>query len=270
MVVKSLEQLNREFMTDIQVDIIGSSHEPTAVKEHPAPERKLTEPSAPEQLVKEQQAPERKAKERIKKERQVKERIKKERPVKEHITKERQSKENQAKEHPAPKHAQERSVLKELGSLGIKIMIIVGMAAAIFTFVYGFHYNTDPDMSPAVKDGNLVLYYRCDKSYHSGDLILLTFQGNNQVRRVVAIAGDTVDITEEGLIVNGALQQEPDIYQITERYADGIEFPITLEEGQIFVLGDAREGATDSRVYGAVNVDDTHGTVITILRRRNL
>jgi len=148
--------------------------------------------------------------------------------------------------------------------------VIAGIAALIFRFVYGFHYNADPSMSPAVKDGDLVLYYRLDRKFRAGDLLLLGFQGQVQVRRVVAAAGDTVDITEEGLKINGALQQEQGIYQATQRYAEGVEFPLTLKENEVFVLGDAREGAADSRVYGPVNVEDAWGKVITLLRRRSL
>jgi len=162
------------------------------------------------------------------------------------------------------------SIWRELASLGVKIAAIAGAAALIFTFLYGFHYNVDPSMNPAIKDGDLVLYYRLDKSYKAGDLLLLTFQGHSQVRRVVATAGDTVDITEGGLVINGALQQERAIYQKTLRYADGVELPLTLGENEVFVLGDAREDATDSRMYGAVNTKDTRGTVIAVLRRRSL
>ena len=161
------------------------------------------------------------------------------------------------------------SVRKEIGSLAIKITAIISMAMLIFTFVYGFHYNIEPGMNPSVKDGDLILFYRLDKKYRAGDLVILTYQGQKQVRRVIATAGDTVDILEEGLMINGALQQESGVYQQTQRYAEGIEFPLTLGEGQIFVLGDARETATDSRMYGSVNAGDISGKVITILRRRN-
>jgi signal peptidase I len=170
----------------------------------------------------------------------------------------------------SPKRQSDPSVWRELGSLALKIGAIVGIAVWIFTFVYGLHYNADPAMNPAVKDGDLVIYYRWDKDYRAGDLLLLTFQGQTQVRRVIAVAGDTVDITENGLVINGALQFELGIYQKTERYAEGIDFPLTLGENEVFVLGDAREGATDSRIYGVINIKDTHGTVITVLRRRSL
>jgi signal peptidase I len=176
----------------------------------------------------------------------------------------------EASPEPLPQRPPEPPVGQEFKALLIKIGVIVGAALLIFNFVYGFHYNRDPSMSPSVKDGDLMIFYRWDKKYHADDLILLSFQGKSQVRRVVATAGDTVDITEEGLLVNGALQQEPGISQKTQRYAEGISLPVTLGEGQVFVLGDARENATDSRVYGPVNVKDTQGTVITNLRRRNL
>lgn len=169
-----------------------------------------------------------------------------------------------------PRKNKNASLLREFISLSVKIAVIAGIAAAIFNFVYGLHYNIEPGMNPAIKDGDLVMYYRWNKNYRADDLIVLTFQGKKQVRRVVAMSGDTVDITKEGLFINGALQHEPGIYQETIRYADGIEFPVTLGEGQVFVLGDARANATDSRIYGPVNVQNTHGTVITTLRRRNL
>jgi len=139
----------------------------------------------------------------------------------------------------------------------------------IFTFFYGFHRNADPGMAPMIQTGDLVLFYRLNQDFAIGDLLLFNFQGERQVRRVVARAGDTVDFAEGYLIINGAAQQEPAIFQESWRYETGVSFPLTVGTGQVFVLGDAREGATDSRVYGPVNMEDTLGTVITVLRRRN-
>ena len=78
-----------------------------------------------------------------------------------------------------------------------------------------------------------------------------------------------MDITEDGLEVNGYLQQENLIYEETQRYADGIDFPVQINDDEIFVLGDARENATDSRIYGVVNTKDTKGKIMLIIRKRN-
>lgn len=168
------------------------------------------------------------------------------------------------------KQARQASVWRDLRSLVVKIAVIAVAATLAFTLVYGVDRNREPGMDPAVKDGDLVMYFRLDKDYVAGDLLALSYQGKAQVRRVVARSGDTVDITDDGLLVNGSLQQEPNISEKTQRYEEGIDFPVTLGTNQVFVLGDARENATDSRIYGPVNTGDTRGTVITLVRRRNL
>ena len=161
------------------------------------------------------------------------------------------------------------SVWHELGMLGLKIAAVVVITVLLFTFVYGVHYNSEPGMNTAVKDGDLVLYYRLSRDYNARDLAIVKFQGEKQVRRVIATGGDTVDITEQGLVINGALQLEREIYEETECYVDGPAFPMTLGHNQVFVLGDSRENAIDSRLYGVINKEDTYGNVITIVRRRN-
>lgn len=165
---------------------------------------------------------------------------------------------------------QEPSLLKDFLLLLLKIGAILLAFALAFTFLYGLHRTPDDAMAPAMREGDVIVYYRLNKYYTIGDALLLEVDGKQQVRRVVATAGDTVDITEDGLFVNGARQNEPNIYHDTQRYAEGIEFPITLHEDQVFVLGDERENSTDSRIYGAVNVEDTFGKVIASFRRRNL
>ena len=161
------------------------------------------------------------------------------------------------------------SFLRDIGALAFKIAMISIVFALVFILIYGFHRHTGPDMSPMVRDGDLVLFYRLGNVYSIGDLIVLDAQGQRQVLRVVANAGDTVDITDDGLIINGGLRHEPEIFQQTWRYANGVSFPLTVGAGQVFVLGDARESAVDSRDYGPVSTDDVLGTVMTIIRRRN-
>ena len=89
--------------------------------------------------------------------------------------------------------------------------------------------------------------------------------------RVVAAPGDTVSITEdERLMVNGNTMIENNIFYSTPQYAGFVQYPLVLGEDEYFVLGDYRNGAADSRFFGAVRKDEILGTVITILRRNNL
>jgi len=163
------------------------------------------------------------------------------------------------------------SIWKDLLLLFIKIVAIILAFILVFTFLFGAMRYHDPAMGPAIKDGDLIIFNRyMQSSYLQHDAVALEVDGQKQVRRVIAMEGDTVDITEDGLFINGALQQERGIYEKTERYEEGIDFPMTVPSGQIFVLGDSREGATDSRVYGAVKVEDTMGKVMTVIRLRGI
>ena len=83
--------------------------------------------------------------------------------------------------------------------------------------------------------------------------------------------GDTVEITDTGrVVVNGNTMIESNIFSHTEPYEGFIEYPITLQPGECFVLADLRNGGADSRFFGPVSEDEILGTVITIARRNNL
>lgn len=91
------------------------------------------------------------------------------------------------------------------------------------------------------------------------------------VCRVVATAGDTVEITPNGsLIINGNSMIESNIFSPTTMYVGFVEYPLTLKAGECFVLADHRDGGADSRFFGPVKEEEILGTVITIARRNNL
>ena len=161
-------------------------------------------------------------------------------------------------------------VTKDIVMLILKIAAIVLVSLMLFTFIYGALRYQEPYMSPAIKDGDLVIFYRFGKkAYMPRDLVVVRSHGKREVRRIIAAGGDIIDISENGLVINGALQQEPDIRSPTYRYHEGISFPVTVPYGEYFVLADKRDGADDSRIYGTVKSDALVGKVMTVLRRRD-
>ena len=151
-----------------------------------------------------------------------------------------------------------------------KIGIIIAIVFILFTFMYGVFRCSDVYMKPAIQDGDLVFYYRLDKDYIAGDVIVYKLEnGHITTGRVMAVAGDTVDIDDEGILVNGSYQTETDINEKTNRFEGGIDFPLTVGEGQVFILGDKRTQATDSRIIGCIDNSATGGKVMGLFRRRN-
>lgn len=175
----------------------------------------------------------------------------------------------------AKEDSTEKKPLIARNSLAYDLLVLVAQVAAIalgtiviFTFVFGIMRVTDPGMEPRFQDGDLVLFYRMDKNYLARDVVVFQNDGLLTSGRIVAMGGDTVNIDSQGLLVNGAYQQEPGIIDETTQVADGVTFPLTVPEGSVFVLGDNRDEATDSRIVGCIPIDQTLGTVIGLFRRR--
>ena len=171
---------------------------------------------------------------------------------------------------PLPEKSSPPPIRRDLGYLLIKLLLLGAILSVLLLVIFGITRNADLGMNPAVKHGDLVIYYRLDKEYTASDLVALTYEGTIQTRRVVATEGDTVDITEHGLTINGRIQDEIEVIGETLAYTEGISLPITLGADEVFLLGDSREQSEDSRLYGSVNVSDTLGKVMVIMRRRNL
>ena len=166
--------------------------------------------------------------------------------------------------------SREPSLAAELVLLVLKVAFVLGFVAMVFVFLFGIVQQPDGSMDPALREGDLIVYYRLQKEYAAGDVIVVDDGDTKELRRVIAVAGDTVDFTSDGLVVNGYHQSEDRIYAETLPFTAGISYPITVGEGQVFVMGDNRTESKDSRLYGPVDIESgTEGKVMTVVRRRN-
>lgn len=159
---------------------------------------------------------------------------------------------------------------EEIRTLVLKIVYVLVAFFIVFTFIFGLHRNLSVGMQPSLRDGDLLFYYRLDKDYRANNIVVFEYQDEMIASRVVAVPGDTVNITSEGLEINGHLMYEPEIYSPTTQFKGGPTFPLTVEEGTVFVLGDNREHANDSRMIGLIDQKDIKGKVMGVIRRRNL
>lgn len=166
-----------------------------------------------------------------------------------------------------------RSLTEDILNLILKLCLIVIAFWLLFQFVFGLKKVDELGMSPNIKPEDIMMYYRLDKDYSILDPVVIKVNDEIQVRRVVAKAGDTVEVTEQGLLVNGSLQtglEKDFVTGETLPFKEGVTYPLTLKKGELFVMADNREKAIDSRMYGPIKEEDTLGKIMWDLRRRNL
>lgn len=158
--------------------------------------------------------------------------------------------------------------MKNFQQFILYLIILIIFIWLMFFVVIGMTTAPNDDMSPNVRGGDLLFFYRIDKSPSANDIIVFEKGGTRYVGRVVAREGDKVEVLEKGgLIVNDNSIVESRIYEPTYPREGVLDYPVTVGAKEYFVLADAREDAEDSRYFGTVRRSEIKGTVIGLFRR---
>ena len=148
----------------------------------------------------------------------------------------------------------------------LKVLYVLLPAALVlflvFQFAVGVSVVDGNSMLNTLKSGELVIYSRLEKNVQKGDVVALSLpSGEFYVKRVVALAGDSVDIRDGKLYVNGIEEKEEIVLGDTLPESETFIYPVTVPQGHVFVLGDNRPESVDSRYFGPVNLQQITGVI---------
>lgn len=144
-----------------------------------------------------------------------------------------------------------------------ELIVIFILILILLNFLVGVSFVKGTSMEPTLTDGEPVFYVRILKEYQRGDVVSVRMpSGEYYVKRVVAVAGDKVDLRNGDLYINDVKQEESYIKGVTEKEGIKVTYPCVVPEGRVFVLGDNREDSLDSRAFGSVMTEQIKGKLL--------
>lgn len=158
------------------------------------------------------------------------------------------------------------------------LVYILSIITLFFVFAVRIVVVDGFSMFPTLVNGDKMallsnVFYH-DDIIQNGDVVVAlvpTFANTPIVKRVIATEGQTVDIDFDlGIVyVDGVALDEPYIYEPTwtQFYGNGVTFPMTIEDGHVFLMGDNRNDSSDSRRLDIGQVDTRHilGKVLLVM-----
>lgn len=165
------------------------------------------------------------------------------------------------------KHRKIRNILLTIGI--IAIIFVVYQICFIKAFLPG-------GMEPTINSNSSCYAYRLAYAFSDpkqGDIVMYRLHDFSDVSRILALPGDEVMITEQGLSVNGNFVEGYENLKVcteSKYYENGI-YKVIVPEDCYFMIGDDLNNSYDSRYdsFGFVNQDDIYGKVVLHFGSKN-
>lgn len=160
----------------------------------------------------------------------------------------------------------ERSILGDLLDLIESILCSVFLVCLVFTFLFRIATVEGASMVPTLVNGDRLIISELGYTPQQGDVVIINARKSYQldsaqqvveseglnkliVKRIIALGGQKVDIdfNTGTVMVDDQVLQEGYINTLTTRDEGGMQFPVVVPEGYVFVLGDNRDISKDSR-----------------------
>ncbi|MDE5752985.1 MAG: signal peptidase I [Oscillospiraceae bacterium] len=135
---------------------------------------------------------------------------------------------------------------KTLWSTVSSLIVVAALTVVVSMLFVPVLRVTGTSMTPTMLNDELIL---CVKSsnFEKGDVVAFYYNNKVLLKRVIGVAGDVIDISEDGTVyLNDEALDEPYLNEKALGECD-IELPYQVPESRVFVMGDHRAISIDSR-----------------------
>ena len=148
----------------------------------------------------------------------------------------------------------------------IRLAIVIAGAVCLLVFPLTIRIVRGNAMYPAVRDGELILVSKIAKPTSGAVVLYRTEDGKERIGRIAAGGGSVVEISENGICVDGLIQYQTIPYQTP---AGTLEYPYQVMEDCCFIINDYRNLTEDSRTFGGIEKKNICGVVIFAMQYRD-
>jgi signal peptidase I len=144
-----------------------------------------------------------------------------------------------------------RAVIREI----LWVIFLVAIISGLFSITIQTRYIEQTCMLPTIKPGERLVIEKVSYHFHEpqrGDIIILKPPQNPKsapfIKRIIGLPNETIEIKEGAVYINGSRLEEPYIKEpILQPFP-----PLTIAPHHYFVMGDNRNGSSDSRSWGTL------------------
>ena len=176
---------------------------------------------------------------------------------------------NDNNENKHAKAPEKKNAAKEALSWILCLVLAFAIAMTLRTFVFEFVRVDGDSMLPTLTTDERLFVEKLSKlsddGIKHGDILIVKYPGKGDtayVKRVVGLAGDTIEVREGTLYRNGEAVKED--YTLDDEMKYTFE-SYTVPEGNYFVLGDNRNDSLDSHMIGPVPKEDIVGHAVCVI-----
>ena len=165
---------------------------------------------------------------------------------------------------PAPFSAY--TLLRALWDTTSTILLALLITLIVNTFVARAWVVEGPSMQPNLYYGQRVMTEKVTYQFfhgpRRGDVVVVNVPDSPEplIKRVIALPGETIEIRDGHVLVEGEALEEPWV-----KHAAARGFPATtVPPLHVFVMGDNRPDSRDSRAFGPIHIDQIEGRALLI------
>jgi signal peptidase I len=149
----------------------------------------------------------------------------------------------------------------------IPLIVVLMLLLLIFQLLFDVTVVRGESMEPTLQDGDRLLLTKSYRQAAERDIVVFEVMGESGqpedlVKRVVALPGETIEVRKGIALVNGVV--EPASAVRTSDDDGTYSGPAAVPAGHVYVLGDNRPVALDSRDFGPISLQAVRGRVVYI------